>query len=156
MLSNQAIVFSHSGQNERAGVTTERSRGRRKIHTFRKLPISNPARNASSTKIILKPLDRHSRFFPPFFLLRIAVALARGRTARFAQPALHLPASAGLVLQNRHRSPGNRSCPFPLPRAARRRQKQLPGRPRPWPPAQQTPDPPYRFYRRTRWRSTNP
>src|ERR1041384_3043922 len=47
MLSYQEICFSHPGQKDR-GRTTERSRGNRKMHTFRKLPISNPARKAST------------------------------------------------------------------------------------------------------------
>src|SRR6185295_3504976 len=103
MLSNQAMVFSHSGQNERAGVTTDRSRGSRKMHTFRKLPISSPARNASSTKIILRPLDKPARFSSPFFLPKTLAALARARPGTFAQRARHLRAGAERASQNRHR-----------------------------------------------------
>src|SRR5258707_15384121 len=52
MLSYQAIVVSHSGQNDR-GETTESSRGSRKMNTLKKLPINSPARNARiSSKII--------------------------------------------------------------------------------------------------------
>src|SRR5580692_3744544 len=52
MLSYQAIVCSQKGQKDRAGFTTERSRGRRNTQTFRKLPISRPARNARAIAII--------------------------------------------------------------------------------------------------------
>jgi hypothetical protein len=50
MLSQAAIGVSHSGQNDR-GDTTDRSLGRRKMQTFRKLPISRPAKNARILRI---------------------------------------------------------------------------------------------------------
>src|SRR5579862_1316360 len=103
MLSYQAMVFSHSGQNERAGVTTDRSLGSRKTQTFKKLPISNPAAKASSTKIILEPLRKPAWFSLPFLLLKIPAAPAPALRATFPRPALGLPASAGPASRNRHR-----------------------------------------------------
>src|SRR5579872_5546195 len=100
MLSYQAIVASHSGQNERAGDATDRSPGNRKMQTLRKLPISNPATKASSARIILKPLDKPAWFSLPFLRLKIPAPLAPAPRATSGRPAPRRPASAGLVFEN--------------------------------------------------------
>src|SRR5260370_41892785 len=101
MLSYQAMVFSQAGQNERAGDTTERSRGNRKMHTFKKLPISNPASNASSTTSIREPRDTHAMYSSPAHPPKTPVVLVRGRRGPWRLRAAGRRAAAAREVENR-------------------------------------------------------
>src|SRR6266700_6922340 len=95
------MVFSQEGQNERAGDTTERSRGNRKMHTFKKLPISNPTSNASSTTSIREPRDTQPQYSSPSNPPKTSLELARGRRGPSWQRAASRRAAAAPEFENR-------------------------------------------------------
>src|SRR5277367_1550629 len=72
-LSYQAMVVSHSGQNERTGLITDMSRGKRNIQTLRKLPMISPKSAAKSASIKPVPFHTQPRFLSPSDLQRNVV-----------------------------------------------------------------------------------